>query len=94
MIQIISLQIIILPIHIYTWKIKKGKKGKGLFYLTINTQSQENITGLGNNGHCVVVGDRKSKVIGYIIYENMKDCYNVGLCCSYFNTYIVIHWFI
>ena len=38
-----------------------------------------------NNSHCVVVWDRKWRVIGYIIYDNMKYYYHVCVCCFYFN---------
>ena len=51
----------------------------------MKAQYQEKITELVNNGHCVVVGDRKWRVIDEIRYENLKDCSGLGVCGFYFN---------
>ena len=62
-------------IKIESWK----QKGKEIFYLTIKAKFQNKITGLVHTGHCVVVGERKWKVISEIRYENMEDYDHVGV---------------
>ena len=46
---------------------------------------QEKITGLVNNSHCVVIGDRKWKVIDDTSYENMEEYDGLSVCNVYSN---------
>ena len=60
--------------QILFWKVLKKIKEQGVFLnLAIKAQSQKNISDLVEDGHCIVIGDRKWTVKGVIKHKNPED---------------------